>query len=153
MLTQLCEHVALLVTRVREVRCSLLAGCRRRCTVLVDRSLDLFKQLVNAERLVEHGFQSQLACLDDRVPRVIAETRHQNDRQIFVDFAYLAETFISGHIRQADIREDGVVIETANHEESLFAVVSSLDFASETSQQFVSCAADGIVVVCYEHPF
>ena len=99
-----------------------------------DDLLDGTEELVEAEWLVQDGFQAGLSGFDDRVARVVAEAGHQYQRRgrLAGDFFEPAHEVVARHVGQPDVGDDHVVFDvrhTTNHERRLGAVVGRFDRA------------------------
>ena len=120
----------------------------------LDDLLDRAEELIEPEWFIENGLQPGLTGLDNRVPRVVTETGHEDQRQRVEIHHFLKpqHEVVAGDVGHPDISDHGVVTAVADHEHRLRTVRSRLDNAAIPFQQRVGGAADRGVLIDQQQP-
>ncbi len=116
------------------------------------RLLDGLHQPVGPERLVQDRLQALLPRLDDRVRRVPAEPRHQDDRHVGLDLAEALVGLVAVQVGQADVDERRRVRGLPHQRDGLVGVAGGLDAGPLAAEQVVGRPADRLVGVDHEDP-
>ncbi len=115
------------------------------------RLLHGLHQAVGAKRLVQHRLQTLLACLDDRVRRVVTEPGHEDDRCLGLDLVEPVKDLVTVQVGQPNVYKRRGIRRLAHHGYSLVTIARRLHDGSLNAEQVMSRPAYGLVGIDHQN--